>query len=483
MAESLTPANIQQLTEIGQAAVGPARPGLDWSPDGRWLALTREDASTGMAYLALFDAQSLTAADLPAPIQASHVAFSPDGRFLAVSFYRDLEDHVQIWETARLFQPDAAPFSSYTGNFGGIQGLTFSPDNRLLALAVSAAQGSLVPLIEVETGQVRHMLKVSYQGTHAPLVENVAFSPDGSLVGAVTYGGIIQVWRVADGSLIVSATTGVTQPNQIAFLSPDRFVTNGYPTAIVWGLDGKPLIGLTDAADLWTLDVAPEGGLVAGAKAEQISFWDATDGALLRSIAAPAKVQILRFGPGGRLALLDEADTLQLWGLGAGEGQGTPTDRYTAVWQQLGGAEGQLGPAVSDIVANTFVFQHFERGLMFRDYLFRQDPQSPQILILVYGDNPQSGYEWMMLDDDWQAGQPEFPCAEAQPPLGPRRSFGDWWCNESYVQGQVGAPLEAEYEEAASYQEFRAGILFWSPRDGGVYALLNSGPWYFYPDR
>ncbi|HFD39521.1 MAG TPA: hypothetical protein ENJ31_06700, partial [Anaerolineae bacterium] len=78
MAESLTPANIQQLTEIGQVAVGPARPGLAWSPDGRWLALTREDASTGMAYLALFDAQSLTAADLPAPIQASHVAFSPD---------------------------------------------------------------------------------------------------------------------------------------------------------------------------------------------------------------------------------------------------------------------------------------------------------------------------------------------------------------------------------------------------------------------
>ena len=73
--------------------------------------------------------------------------------------------------------------------------VAFSPNGELLA---AASYGGYIVLWEARTGKLVRRLRLSDQGY---LADHIAFSADGRLVVAGTM-GIIRLWEVATGQLV-----------------------------------------------------------------------------------------------------------------------------------------------------------------------------------------------------------------------------------------------------------------------------------------
>ncbi|HEY64827.1 MAG TPA: WD40 repeat domain-containing protein [Caldilineae bacterium] len=239
---------------------------LAWDPAGRWVAVALWDSSSGTSSLALYDGQTFEPLAIQ-PIQASKVAFSPDGTWLATAYTADLQDYLTVWETAALLEGAAAPIATFRDSFGGITDLAFSPDGRLIALAVSAAQGSLVPVVETETGAVVQTLQFPYESVHAPIVEEVSFSPDGAHLAAIAYGGTARVWRTEDWEPVATVKTGIiSDPNTLLFLDPEGFLTNGSTdegyVLHAWRVDGTLSASIPAPEGIHTLALSPSGNML-----------------------------------------------------------------------------------------------------------------------------------------------------------------------------------------------------------------------------
>ncbi len=84
-----------------------------------------------------------------------------------------------------------------TGHSGGVAGVAFSSDGKLLA---SAGGDNTIKLWEVSTGTELR----TFRG-HAYSVNSVAFSPDGKTIASGSVDRTIKFWDVATGSRIADA--------------------------------------------------------------------------------------------------------------------------------------------------------------------------------------------------------------------------------------------------------------------------------------
>jgi WD40 repeat protein len=138
---------------------------------------------------------------------ASVVALSPDGKLAAGAYY-DEDLSVRFWDTA-----SGKELRSVRASGVAPRRMAFSPDGRVLALA---SQNDL-HLWDVTTG--RELWHYFY-----PNFFSVAFAPDGRTVAA-GLGAMVRMWDVATGRELVPAP-GQRDPIGFVRLSPDgRTVT------------------------------------------------------------------------------------------------------------------------------------------------------------------------------------------------------------------------------------------------------------------
>ena len=154
--------------------------GLQFSPDGRWLAIA------GVESVEMWDAQTgkqlLTFPGHEKNNQA--VAFSPNGRRLAavagmMNVAPDRE--VKVWDTR-----SGKSIFSLPGHVGGIRCVAYSPNGHRL---VSAGVDQTVKLWDAETG--REMLTLR---GHLDNVFSVAFSPDGYQIASASLDNTVRIW-------------------------------------------------------------------------------------------------------------------------------------------------------------------------------------------------------------------------------------------------------------------------------------------------
>ena len=207
---------------------------IAFSPDGKTLATAAEPSSSPgeSEYVDLWtvpggtQTATLNNTDGTSGIFPS-VAFSPDGKTLAISSLGDMQG-VQLWDVATRRQVGDLQFqsSSISGSGYGYPAIAFSPHGKMLA-----AGG--------EVWDVADQSQVGMYGTPGN-VTAVAFSPDGRTLATESGSSsqTVQIWNIAAHTQV--ATLHADGPVWSLAFSPDGkglVTSSGEPDVQVWRTD------------------------------------------------------------------------------------------------------------------------------------------------------------------------------------------------------------------------------------------------------
>jgi eukaryotic-like serine/threonine-protein kinase len=219
---------------------------------------------------------------------AHDVAFSPDGRRLAVG-YRDEPLKVQIRSVPAgkvLRELDATGWS----------GVAWHPDGK--TLAVGSSKDRRVYLYNADTGSRTATLS-------ATMLEGVGvrFQPVGGLLASLDWEGLLRVWRPESGELLLTLPSGY-----LPDFSPDGLrlaTTQGNRTAIfriAIGREFRTLVGQPTRQREQNSQAAthPGGRLLAVATDNGVGFWDIDHDIAVASLQV-GQTRSVAFEPSGDL--------------------------------------------------------------------------------------------------------------------------------------------------------------------------------------
>ena len=177
--------------ETGEGNILPlhhsAYPNLVFSPDGKWLA----SSSTGSEQILLWGISEEETIEIPAFNNISDLCFNPDGTLLiAVS---GMFGRLLFWDITSEMEINP-PFKMMRG----YSAVAFSPDGKLLALS-NYAEIDLWNLVE---GRLAIRLSGSDPGPfYISYVNALQFSPDGQLLATSDNRGNVTLWDVESGQM------------------------------------------------------------------------------------------------------------------------------------------------------------------------------------------------------------------------------------------------------------------------------------------
>jgi WD40 repeat protein len=277
-----------------------------WSPDGRYLAASDEKV------LNLWDAErSFTQVQLgqsSGNVAFKGITFSPDGRFL---FANGGEGILRAWSTTSL-DKDPQIFHVHQG---GISGQAFSQDGQWMA---TTDLDGLVWLWRMDTLTPETMLSTGAGDAAAP-----QFSPDSSLLAVADEAGRFYVWRVQSDAALAQLQAA-DRPYKALALTGDRLFYGGVDGKVGWWNWANGATGhyVTKAGQILTMAASPDGALLAtGDISGVIRLLRSEDGTKIRSWQAhPNDVRSLLFLPDGvSLASTGGEPTIRVWNLDDGD--------------------------------------------------------------------------------------------------------------------------------------------------------------------
>ena len=240
------------------------------------------------------------------PVDASQVAFSPDGKLLASA---DAYGTPQLWDPAT-GQPVGGPLRAAPGTApGGVNGLAFSPDGTLLA---SAGNNGTVRLWNPATGRPVGAPIHADPGASGG-VSGVAFSPDGKLLASGDADGTVRLWNPVSGKPVgapIHAGPGGAEGgvNGVAFSPDGKLLASAGNDGIV--LMWNPVTGHIVGFPLFTYSsvsgvaFSPDGGLLASTDAAgnvqrwPVWLWADPAAALCAEVGPPTRQEWDQYAPG-----------------------------------------------------------------------------------------------------------------------------------------------------------------------------------------
>ena len=185
---------------VNQLDTRPGVISIDYNPQGSLLAVGHRFGSEATGFAGSVDIWRVSNWQSLGPILGSkeavnEVAFSPNGKSLASAFIGPLYD------TNRVVFWDAVNWEiSRTLETGAIQNIAFSPDGKLLAISPDRYAVEIYRLLD---GELLQTLHTSFTGA----VNALVFSPDGSRLATGHYDGEIRLWNPLTRELLSTLQT------------------------------------------------------------------------------------------------------------------------------------------------------------------------------------------------------------------------------------------------------------------------------------
>jgi WD40 repeat protein/DNA-binding SARP family transcriptional activator len=228
------------------------------SPDGSLFAL-----SPAPDRLTLWRSGSLTPLGpvLRGPVgDVAGLAFSRDGRIVAAAGSR----HAVLWDTATKKTVRVLPVGDH-----GAAAVAFSPDGRTLAIGRS---DGIDALYDVRTGRQKGKL------VGAGSTVDIDFSPDGKLLASASLTGTATLWDVARRSRVADLP-GAVAAFAVRFSPSGKLVAVGDSSGavVLWDVPSgrrvtEPLVG--HGGGVTSLDLDAHGRLVTSSDDGRLRLWD-----------------------------------------------------------------------------------------------------------------------------------------------------------------------------------------------------------------
>jgi WD40 repeat protein len=247
---------------------------------------------------------------LPQPDLVQGIAYSPDGKWLAVGLDNG---SVRLLDVIR--QQEIHLLKGHTDR---IYSVAFAPDNKTIA---SASWDHTVRLWDVATGLELRMLTA-----HEDKVFSVAFAPNGKVLASSDSRGVVHLWEPASGNLLKSLKSKGKITAAVAFSADSqRLATSNadYRVNIVDIASGHVLTTFQHETQVLTIAFSPDHQLLATGCLDnsEAILWDVRSGRQLRRFAGHhGTIWSLAFSPNGKtLATSSDDSVAKLWNVASGQ--------------------------------------------------------------------------------------------------------------------------------------------------------------------
>jgi WD40 repeat protein len=245
---------------------------LAFHPDGKRLAASD---SSSIQILDLQRRRSVNSLELP-PTTRTGVAFSPDGSRLAFASSEGLA----IFDVRLRQQALLAKLEKFTS----AEHVAFSPDGRWIAAGLGGPQSAVKVWPSVGSGDA--VILDTNRLTYGP--QPPAFSGDSRWLASFSKGESLMLWSTRSWGLERTwSLSGTGRALAFAPHGPRLAVAADRETAIWDGTTGRKLVTLTSPGSSMATEIAwsPDGNrVVTSADDGVLRFWGASDGRLLASL-------------------------------------------------------------------------------------------------------------------------------------------------------------------------------------------------------
>ena len=245
--------------------------------------------------------------------EVNSVAFSPDGRTLAVG---DFNGDVYLWAVATGHV--AATLAGPAGS-ASVDSVAFSPDGTMLAAGNGDGSTYLWNLAS-------HRLVATLNDPNSEGVDSVAFSPDGTMLATGDDDDSTYLWDIATGRVTATLNDpsgGGGQMRAVAFSPDGQILATGDEdgSTYLWNVATRRLVAsLADpsSSSLNAVAFSPGGQTLATTDTDgSTCLWDVSTGHLAATLTDPGQVvsgNAVAFSPDGKtLATGDGDNSTYLW--------------------------------------------------------------------------------------------------------------------------------------------------------------------------
>jgi serine/threonine protein kinase/WD40 repeat protein/tetratricopeptide (TPR) repeat protein len=287
------------------------RPYLELSADGQRLLLLDPRATAKVC-----DARTggVLAAPLAEPGQVALARLSPDGAQVAVAL---TNGWLRLWSASN-GQPLTPPFADTplvpaTNRVAGPSHLAFSPDGRRLAVTW---RDGVAQVWDARTGK----LLTEFQA-HPGAARQAVFSPDGERLATLGPDRVARVWNATTGAALTPPLKHDGLVISCQFSPDGRWLATGSEdkTARLWdAATGQlKLAPFKHDGQVNTVALPPPGTLLITASGSTVRAWDVQSGALVQSINLGNVVFYTTFRE-GRFILAQDYEGLRVWDITTG---------------------------------------------------------------------------------------------------------------------------------------------------------------------